>query len=402
MEPANANLHHQHHHHQLEYQLVGSSSPLSSPSCYVVTTQNTILNPSNLISQNSNGIIIDSRDTRQQNDFLGPSLTSSTVQDLGLITNQPNNDLYFPRIKGEIMGTHYYQKFAEMMQSSSPSCIEDFRLKPTGYTKDNEHGDVNNYPNDQKILFRSLSSGCQIGGGLQIPATGEFYSAGTRGGFSQILPTINISKLHQSSSVDSGSLGTDMQGLNLLAGGRFAGHDNLERFPYGLDNHMQQPSHILLNGPSNISPFTSGVAVAEANKRPSSALDQKLMTHPAPKKIRPDSRASCPPFKVRKEKLGDRIAALQQLVAPFGKTDTASVLMEAIGYIKFLQSQVETLSVPYMKSSRNKTNRTMRGGSAEDGSEEAKRDLRSRGLCLVPLSCLSYVTDEGGGIWPPS
>lgn len=34
----------------------------------------------------------------------------------------------------------------------------------------------------------------------------------------------------------------------------------------------------------------------------------------------------------------------------------------------------------------------------EDGNEEAKRDLRSRGLCLVPLSCLSYVTD-GGGVW---
>lgn len=35
--------------------------------------------------------------------------------------------------------------------------------------------------------------------------------------------------------------------------------------------------------------------------------------------------------------------------------------------------------------------------------EEPKRDLRSRGLCLVPLSCMSYVTSDGGGggIWPP-
>ncbi|GFY86189.1 basic helix-loop-helix (bHLH) DNA-binding superfamily protein [Actinidia rufa] len=93
------------------------------------------------------------------------------------------------------------------------------------------------------------------------------------------------------------------------------------------------------------------------------------------------SRVACPPIKVRKEKLGDRIAALQQLVAPFGKTDTASVLMEAIGYIKFLQNQVE--------------------GPTEDGTEDPKRDLRSHGLCLMPLSCLSYVTDGGGGIWPP-
>nr|CAD1843387.1 unnamed protein product [Ananas comosus var. bracteatus] len=49
-------------------------------------------------------------------------------------------------------------------------------------------------------------------------------------------------------------------------------------------------------------------------------------------------------FQVRKEKLGDRITALHQLVSPFGKTDTASVLLEAIGYIRFLQTQIEVLS----------------------------------------------------------
>ncbi|MFS8000054.1 hypothetical protein Hanom_Chr12g01173871 [Helianthus anomalus] len=31
---------------------------------------------------------------------------------------------------------------------------------------------------------------------------------------------------------------------------------------------------------------------------------------------------------------------------------------------------------------------------------EVKSDLRSRGLCLVPLSCLSYVTDGCEGMWP--
>ncbi|KAE8718803.1 hypothetical protein F3Y22_tig00109987pilonHSYRG00041 [Hibiscus syriacus] len=41
------------------------------------------------------------------------------------------------------------------------------------------------------------------------------------------------------------------------------------------------------------------------------------------------------PLKVRKEKLGCRITTLHQLVSPFGKTDTASVLLEAIGYIRF-------------------------------------------------------------------
>nr|GMC89885.1 transcription factor bHLH112-like [Ipomoea batatas] len=49
-------------------------------------------------------------------------------------------------------------------------------------------------------------------------------------------------------------------------------------------------------------------------------------------------------MQVRKEKLGDRVTALQQLVSPFGKTDTASVLHEAIEYIKFLHDQVNVCS----------------------------------------------------------
>ncbi|GAU34946.1 hypothetical protein TSUD_312770 [Trifolium subterraneum] len=70
--------------------------------------------------------------------------------------------------------------------------------------------------------------------------------------------------------------------------------------------------------------------------------------------------------------------------------------MEAIGYIKFLQGQVETLSVPYMKLSQNQNNRVVQGGSAtSDTNGEAKQDLRSRGLCLVPLSCMSYIAGDG-------
>ncbi|KAL6495902.1 hypothetical protein OROGR_030465 [Orobanche gracilis] len=67
------------------------------------------------------------------------------------------------------------------------------------------------------------------------------------------------------------------------------------------------------------------------------------------KKARVQQSSAQPALKVRKEKLGDRITALHQLVSPFGKTDTASVLSEAIGYIRFLQGQIEALSSPYMR-----------------------------------------------------
>ncbi|MCO5592186.1 hypothetical protein L7F22_046182 [Adiantum nelumboides] len=96
---------------------------------------------------------------------------------------------------------------------------------------------------------------------------------------------------------------------------------------------------------------------------------------------------------VRKEKLGERITTLQQLVSPFGKTDTASVLLEAIGYIKFLQDQVQTLSSPYLKSANNPASQS---GEKNQNGEEAKPDLRSKGLCLVPLSCTMQVANDNG------
>ncbi|KAI5075750.1 hypothetical protein GOP47_0009826 [Adiantum capillus-veneris] len=90
-----------------------------------------------------------------------------------------------------------------------------------------------------------------------------------------------------------------------------------------------------------------------------------------------------------KEKLGERINALQQLVSPFGKTDTASVLSEAIGYIKFLQEQVQVLSSPYMKNTS-----TLIANSRQDIGADSSSDLRSRGLCLVPVSCTMSVANN--------
>ncbi|XP_028774027.1 transcription factor bHLH68 [Neltuma alba] len=121
-------------------------------------------------------------------------------------------------------------------------------------------------------------------------------------------------------------------------------------------------------------------------------------------------------FKVRKEKLGDRITALHQLVSPFGKTDTASVLLEAIGYIRFLQSQIEALSLPYLgttgsSSSNMRQQHSVQGekncifpeDSGQELQEEAKKDLKSRGLCLVPVSCTLQVgSDNGADYWAPA
>ncbi|KAM3267980.1 transcription factor bHLH68 [Capsicum chacoense] len=113
------------------------------------------------------------------------------------------------------------------------------------------------------------------------------------------------------------------------------------------------------------------------------------------KKARVQHSSAQPSLKVRKEKLGDRITALHQLVSPFGKTDTASVLSEAIGYIRFLQAQIQALSSPYMGNV---------AGSM--GHTHQQSDLRSRGLCLVSTSCTQHVGSDNntsvGDYWAPA
>ncbi|WVZ60626.1 hypothetical protein U9M48_010619 [Paspalum notatum var. saurae] len=105
--------------------------------------------------------------------------------------------------------------------------------------------------------------------------------------------------------------------------------------------------------------------------------------------------------RVRRERLGERIIALQQLVSPFGKSDTASVLHEALGYIRFLHDQVQVLSSPYMQrqpASVHVPAQEERGaGTVVEPEPRRPSDLRSRGLCLVPVSCTEHVAGNGHG-----
>ncbi|XP_019703010.1 transcription factor bHLH112 isoform X2 [Elaeis guineensis] len=133
----------------------------------------------------------------------------------------------------------------------------------------------------------------------------------------------------------------------------------------------------------------------------SSNAIKKSSTEQAFKKPRIETPSPLPTFKVRKEKLGDRVTALQQLVSPFGKTDTASVLHEAIEYIKFLHEQVGVLSAPYWKNG-HQSQHSQNLDKTKDG-EGPKLDLKSRGLCLVPMSSTFAVASETPvDFWTPT
>ncbi|OMO87541.1 hypothetical protein CCACVL1_08958 [Corchorus capsularis] len=417
------NVHHHHHQHQLQDQLVvASSSSSSSLPSYGVSSTHSWSTPSTPSF------------TLNNSDFNPSYNNGAMLNSEGSFTT--SHDLHLSKIKDEL--SESLTKFTEMLTQNSNDVVQGSPPPHHHHHQLQQQKDLHDL--SEKLLLKTISSG------FPMFSAGEFYSSAaqncsipgttgnlpSRGSFSQIYPSINISNLNQAAANNpSNSFDMNLEALDLLSSARFSrsssfnshpsnSHDHFDHLgiykdsPYnnfGLHHyhqHMQQSNQrpTYNSSPSKISTtsFPSSTEITEAKRASISPAEPKATAAAgAAKKSRLDSRASCPPFKVRKEKLGDRIAALQQLVAPFGKTDTASVLMEAIGYIKFLQNQVETLSVPYMKSSRNKTCRPKQGGSImEDGKEEAKRDLRSRGLCLVPLSCMSYVTnDSGGGIWPP-
>ncbi|GMI64434.1 hypothetical protein like AT1G05710 [Hibiscus trionum] len=119
------------------------------------------------------------------------------------------------------------------------------------------------------------------------------------------------------------------------------------------------------------------------NKRSPCSVDHSGFTSLAPKRHK--SR------KDKKDQVGERINTLQQLVSPYGKTDTASVLLEVMEYIRFLHEQVKVLCAPYLQTI-----------PTNNLPAESRYGLRNRGLCLVPISCTAGVASSNGAdIWAP-
>ncbi|KAJ8429820.1 hypothetical protein Cgig2_004404 [Carnegiea gigantea] len=377
--------HHHHHHHQ-EQQLrdelvVGSSnSSLASP-CFSVGTNHHAWRPPGFLLNNNNVHANCEEAAATTN-----SLTNSLIQNMDFGWANPSihddqqsliSNKSIKQLSSSSTSDHHNPHHNN---SASSSAFPTDMLSPSASPS-------------ELLLLNTLSPNYKHpmlanGEFLQLSAIHQAGNKGVTTNFSQIFPSVNISDLGSNnnnnnnnsiseliSSSSATEMAHDLQGnLDVYATARQLSEGNL--ISHGVDSSN---NHLL-----------------ELFKFEHHHLEQQSS----------DLKLWNSANNVRKEKLGDRIAALQQLVAPFGKTDTASVLMEAIGYIKFLQNQVETLSVPYMRlSSHNKlsTNNTQRVSEGPCDSEEHKPDLKSRGLCLVPISCMTYLTSDAcsGGLWPP-
>ncbi|XP_039010463.1 transcription factor bHLH153-like [Hibiscus syriacus] len=126
------------------------------------------------------------------------------------------------------------------------------------------------------------------------------------------------------------------------------------------------------------------------NKRGPCSVDYSSLASLASKRKKADLSISTKGFLADRKEHSEHIVALQQLVSPYGKTDTSSVLPEGMEYIQFLHEQVKVLSAPYLQTTPSNTQNV------------EHYSLRNRGLCLVPVSCtVGIAQSNGADIWTP-
>ncbi|XP_076930383.1 transcription factor LRL2-like [Bidens hawaiensis] len=134
--------------------------------------------------------------------------------------------------------------------------------------------------------------------------------------------------------------------------------------------------------------------------------------------------------RLRREKIAERMKALQEIVPNANKADKASMLDDIIDYVKFLQLQVKVLSKSRLGSAADATSVSEGGGGGWVGRSgdvlatesqvvklmevdmgAAMQYLQGKGLCLMPISLASTLSTkshhplgvgEGGGPSSPN
>ncbi|KAE8655981.1 Sec14p-like phosphatidylinositol transfer family protein [Hibiscus syriacus] len=329
-----------------------------------------------------------------------PPLIRTSVNE-GSFYQQSANEFLLANIKDDMSGS--FPKLSEMMYCNS-SAEDSYLFSKEHYPQSidqNLGGNMRhrNFSIANNMTEQQLSSGdLYTNVNDHSPCLGT--AAASRYDFNHIFPSTNIATNDMCSTLISNSLDLKLKSLDLFNSKYDSGSCNQSL----VENNRNLSRNVLMghdpriesnDSPSTTSKVSTFVSGSTTSTKRSGSFSETKESHTDAKKRRSSkSRSPCPTLKVRKEKLGDRVATLQKLVAPFGKTDTASVLTEAIGFIQFLHDQVETLSVPFMKSSQSKLYRTMQTGLKEQGKESRRLilEVEDYALCpsLVPSSRSGY------------
>lgn len=214
-------------------------------------------NSTGYFNPNPDGVFPNPGDSRQNSEILVPSLNTSMLQDhssfhwtsnAGSFTSQSAHDLHLAKIKEEL--SESFPKFSEMLNTTS-SNIEDYHFPPATHIK-NEQKNLN-IDLSEKLLLKTISSKGFYSNAHNCASFGS-EAVGSRGNFSQIYPSINISNFNQPPSAFLSSLDMNFQALDLLTTER-PYSDSFGVFKegpsFGLDQ-MQQ-LHRPSCSPSNVS-----------------------------------------------------------------------------------------------------------------------------------------------------
>ncbi|XP_026443059.1 transcription factor bHLH66-like [Papaver somniferum] len=174
-------------------------------------------------------------------------------------------------------------------------------------------------------------------------------------------------------------------------------------------------------------PNFGGTQATGINQAPSAggSVSGGGVTAPARQKVRARRGQATDPHSIaerlRRERIAERMKALQELVPNANKTDKASMLDEIIDYVKFLQLQVKVLSMSRLGgasavappaadiSSEGDQGRSSNGAQnasndslsvtehqvaklMEEDMGSAMQYLQGKGLCLMPISLATAIS----------
>ncbi|KAH7432517.1 hypothetical protein KP509_07G026100 [Ceratopteris richardii] len=200
------------------------------------------------------------------------------------------------------------------------------------------------------------------------------------------------------------------------------------------DTLMEGHPESMIHVPQNVALHTGTQGYVEqgaANEDPAGTSSNV----PAKPRVRARRGQATDPHSIaernRRERIAERLRALQELVPDSNKTDKASMLDEIIGYVKFLQMQVKCLSmcrlggagaaVPLLAdlpsegasnflAAANLAQAHGALGTSQEGMATAERQvaqlmdedmsaamqyLQSKGLCLMPISLATAISSTG-------